>query len=138
MVVGGIVLLALVAGVVAALQPEGEFEPGTPEAAVQGYIRAVVDGDEEEAAGYLASDSPCDAADLDAFPIRSADRVVLVGSEVEGDSARVEVNFSFTSDGPFDTYEYTEERPFELVREAGEWRITGEPWPVYSCPQGRQ
>lgn len=136
-VVAGIAVLVVVAGAVAALRPATEFDPGTPEAAVQGYLQAVLDGDEEEAEGFLASGSGCDAEDIERARTDESARVVLRDSEVEDGTAQVEVEIVFSSTGdPFDTYEYSEDRAFELVDEDGEWRLTDEPWPVFSCPEG--
>lgn len=136
-VVGGIVLLAVTAGVVAALRPAPEFEPGTPEAAVQGYVQAVFERDGPAAETFLASDSRCDVDDIERGLTDESARVVLRDSEVEDGTARVRVEFVYSSaDGPFDAYEYSQERTFRLVREGEEWRLTGEPWPAFPCREG--
>lgn len=135
-VVGGILLVAVAAGVVSALRPAPEFEPGTPEAAVQGYLQAVFEREETEAEAFLASDSRCGADDIERAMTEESARVVLRDSEVGDGTARVRVEIVHSSaGGPFETYEYTQERTFRLVREDEEWRLTGEPWPVFSCPE---
>lgn len=138
-VVGGIVLLAVIAGVAAGLRPENRFEPGTPEAAVQGYLQAIFDGDPTAAAAFVASGSHCDAADLERAMIDRSARVVLRDSDMENGTARVHVEMVFSSPGgPFDTYEYSQDHTFHLEREGPDWRITGEPWPAFACPEGDQ
>lgn len=137
-IVAGIVVLAAIAGVVAALRPVGDFEPGTPEATVQDYIQAVMDGDTESAAGLFASGSSCDADDIDRDRTDQPARVGLRSTDVEDGTAQVEVEIVFSSaGGPFDTYEYSQEETFELVREGDRWLITDEPWPMFFCRQGQ-
>lgn len=52
---------------------------------------------------------------------------------MEGDRAEVRVRLRAAADQlPFDAgFEPTE--AFTLVEEDGVWRLTGEPWPLYSC-----
>lgn len=138
LVVGGIVLLAGVAAVVAAVRPVSEFEPGTPEATVQDYLRAVLEGDEESAASFFASGSDCAAEDIDRDRSDAPARVALQTTDAENGAARVRVEIVFASDGgPFDTYEYSQEETFELVREGDGWLITDEPWPMFFCRGGQ-
>lgn len=134
LLVAGIVVLAVVAGVVSALRPVSEFELGTPEATVQAFLQAVFEGDEEAAEGYLAAASGCDASDIERARTDNSSRVVLRESDIEDRSARVTVEIvSSSDDGPFDVDEYSQRRTYDLVRESGEWRLSDAPWPLFSC-----
>lgn len=134
LLVAGIVVLAVVAGVVSALRPVSEFEPGTPEATVQAFLQAVFEGDEETAESYLASDSRCDASDIERARADDSSRVVLRESDIEDGRARVTVEIVSSRDGgPFDVDEYSRRRTFDLVQESGEWRLEEAPWPLFSC-----
>lgn len=139
LVVGGIVALAVIAAVVAALRPVAEFAEGTPEATVQEYIRAVLDGDGAAAATLFAGDSPCSADDIERDLPADPARVVLQSSETDGARATVRVEIVSSSDGgPFETYEYSQEERFRLVEEGGRWLITEEPWPMFFCREERR
>lgn len=136
-VVGCVVLLAIVASVVAANRSEPSFDPATPEGTVQGYLQAVSEDDAQAAMSYLASDTECDVSDLQRAAVSDSARVVLVDVEIAGDEADVEVEVTYSSQGgPFDAYEWSENLTFELVREAGDWALVGEPWPLYFCRRG--
>lgn len=137
-VVAGVALLAVVAAVVAAGRSQPTFDPSTPEGAVQGYLRAVLEDDEEAAAGYLAADSDCGVADFESAAVDLSARVVLRETTVSGEEATVEVEVTYTGGGgPFDTYEWSEDQAFRLVREEGNWVLEGRPWPLYFCEKGQ-
>lgn len=136
-VVGCIALVAMVAAVLAVTRPEPEFDPTTPEGTVQGYLRAVFDQDEDLALGYLEGNTECDRNDFGGVVTSDSARVVLRGTQVDGDEATVEVEIAYTGgQGPFDTYEWSEDQTFELEREGGRWVLVGEPWPLYFCREG--
>ena len=130
-----LVVLAVAAAVVAANRPGVAIDPASPEATVQAFVRAAVDGRSREAAALLAPGSDCDATDVaDQLPMGSTPRVVLLGTETQGDSARVEVRIVYSdASGPFDPAEFTEQHTYQLVRSAGAWRLAGIPWPLYEC-----
>ena len=134
-VVGLVVLLAVVAGVLAANRTVADHDRSTPEGVVQAYVVAVIDGDHEEAAGLLAEDSSCDVGDLESSYAPEVDRVVLRDSEVDGDQARVEVE-TVSAEGPFGAFDYSERHTFRLERTGTGWRITGRPWPLFECFKG--
>lgn len=135
-VVGVVVVVAVVAAVFASRRPVAQFQRGTPEWTVQAYIESLLKGDTDGAAAYLASDSECDAQDLDEVRMADSTRVVLDDSRVEGDSARVAVEVAISSGGPLDGSEYRESHTFRLSRSGQEWRLTGVPWPLYDCSGG--
>jgi hypothetical protein len=132
LVVGAFVLVALAAVAFAAMRPTTTFAPGTPEAAVQGYLSAVLESDSEKAAGYLAPGSPCALGDLDRTGVAASARVSLVDSTTDSDTARVRVRVSYSSGDPFGGAE-SENQTFRLTRSAGTWRISGIPWPLFEC-----
>ncbi|MDC5697244.1 hypothetical protein OO014_08235 [Intrasporangium calvum] len=131
----GIVVLAVVAALVSRGRPSARLDAGSPEAAVQAYVDAALDGRADEAARWLDPAGDCDVGDLDRAGTSgmSATRVVLVDSTQNADSATVRVDLVFGSGGPFETSEYREPQSYRLVRSSGDWRITGVPWPLYDC-----
>jgi hypothetical protein len=131
-VVSGLVVVAVVAAVLAATRSSTTVAPGTPQAAVQGYLEAVLDGDADRAAGFLAPGSECTAADLDRAGVPDSTRVTLVSSTTDGSTARVKVQVSFGSGGPFDDGR-SETQTFRLEQSAGQWRLSGIPWPLFDC-----
>lgn len=134
-VVGLVVLVTVLVGVLAANRSATEYDRATPEGVVQAYVEAVLDGSFEVAADLLSEDSPCDVGDLDSNYLPEYDRVVLLDSEVDGDSARVEIE-AVTVEGPFGAFDYGERHTFRLERSGTEWRITGRPWPMFECFKG--
>lgn len=138
-ILGTVGVLVVVAVVVIALRPPATFDPATPEGAVQGYLEAVFDDDETAALGYLEPKSPCDEHDISDASVDSSARVVLVETEVDDDTARVEVEMTFSrGQGLFDSYEYSQDESFDLVDFGDRWLLTGEPWPVRVCNRGDQ
>lgn len=134
MVVGGIVVLAVVAAIFSATRPATSFDQATPQGTVQAYLRAVFKGDHEEAARFLDPAGSCDVEDLDRNGTVDSPRVVLRETSTQADSSRVTVRVVRSSEGgPFDTYEATEDHTYRLTRSGGRWVLTGTPWPLYDC-----
>ena len=135
LVVAAICLVAVVAAVVSATRSVTEYDRDSPAGVVQAYLTAVIDGDDDEAVGFLADDSPCTVEDLDRAHPPDETRVVLRDTDVDGDRARVEVDVVMSSAGPFDSFEFTEEHTFRLSRTGGDWLIEGAPWPMFECTE---
>lgn len=135
-VVSAVVILALAVALLSANRPLDEYDRGTPEGTTQAYLTAAMRGDSESAAAYLAEDSSCDVSDLDRASIVDSAQVYLVGAEVDGTSARVEVRVVMGGGGPFDASEYSEDHVYRLARSAAGWRLTGIPWPLWDCDGG--
>lgn len=114
MVVVAIVGLAVVA--VALRRTAPALDPATPEGAVQAYLAAAADGDEVAAAELVLGkpDLYCDQTGFAAH---------LIGSEVSGDTATVEVRLTYTGDGPFDGGGYGSDQRFRLQRIGDGWLI---------------
>jgi hypothetical protein len=128
------VVLAAVVLVLSANRFTADYDPGTPEGTVQAYLQAVTTGDYAEAATFLDPSGDCDVDDLDRAGVPDSARVYLVRTEVEGDAATVTVEITLPSGGgPFDTAGVSETHLFRLVRSGGDWRLTGTPWPLYTC-----
>lgn len=142
--IGGAVFLGilLVASVIVALtNDEDTLQEGTPEAVVQGFLKAV---DAEEfltAHSYLAEDlkQDCPAEKLfgDSFPrdneIKNA-RITLEKTTMLNDSALVTVRISrFRGSGPFGASESSFEQQYTLSQQDGEWRFSQFPWPFFRC-----
>ena len=140
--IGGFVVALVAIAVVLAVQPPPEFDPATPEGAVQGYVRAVLDEDAGLAFSYLTDDVQrnCRAGELRNVTPDSA-RVVIAHTEITGDTAQVEVRITETYDeGPFtegplgggrDTFDET----LFLELDDGRWLIAERPWPIHTyCP----
>lgn len=131
--VGAVVVLAVVAGVVAANRTTPTLDRGRPEGVVQEYLQAVIAGDFHAAAGLLAPSSGCDASDVAAAAIPESARIVLKHAAVDGDHAVVTVEVTEDSGGdPFGSgFSHTER--ITLERDGGAWKITGSPWLLYPC-----
>ena len=135
-VVGALVVLAAAAALFSASRDSAHYRAGTPEATVQAYLTAVLRGDTEAAAGYLAPSSGCDREDLAGVTVADSTRVHLVHATTGTDSAQVRVAVDRSdSDGPFAVGE-SEEHTYHLVRTGGRWLLEGTPWPLYDCTGG--
>lgn len=140
---GGVMLgILIVASVVAAvLQKEAEFEPGSPEAAVQGYLRAIEEGDLQTAYDLLSPElqESCSVEGMfsevgDHWPRLEDERVTLEEVRAINDVTIVEVNIAgFRNIGLFGPSEYGWDESFALRRIDGEWKFSQAPWPHFSC-----
>lgn len=132
----GILLAAAVAAAVVtvllAVRTTTELPDGSPEAAVQEYVQAVIDDDQEAVVALLSPESDCTPEDIDNAWVDEDVRVTLEEVHVSGGTARVEVRIAHGSSGLFPD-EWTEEQDFRLEQVDGAWLITGQPWPYYEC-----
>jgi len=131
--VGALVAVLIGVAIILALRPPTEFEPTTPEGAAQGYFRAVLDGDEDLALGYLTEsfDEGCDPGELPSAAPKDA-RIVITRTEIDGTDAEVEVEISETyGEGPFDSGSYTFDETLVMERHDDRWLIAEIPWPIY-------
>lgn len=131
--VASLVLLAVGAGVFAALRPGPQLAAGSPEARVRDYVAALHERDPATAAEQLDPDGTCDEEDLRGVFLDEQSRVVLRESVTEGDTARVRVDLVHSGGGPIGGGESREPVTFDLRRAGDRWVITGEPWPTFSC-----
>lgn len=131
-IVGGIVLIGVVVASLASSWTVAQRDPKSPEGVIQAYLTAVFDHDPDAAFALLEADTACTVANFQQVYYDNSARVDLVDSSVSGDNADVHVRLEHGNGDPFDG-RWTEEQYFQLVREAGGWRIHGMPWPVYQC-----
>ena len=117
-VVGGVVVLAVIAGVAAANRTAATLDPTTPQGVVQEYLKAVLAEDYPAAAKLLSSTSGCDLSDVSSTTVSQSARIVLKDIVVDGDMAvvRVDVTERITAE-----------------REGSAWKISGSPWLLYLC-----
>ncbi len=130
-VVGAIVLAALVT-VLAGSRDPVELEPGSPEAAVQAYLDAVVDRDSDAAVDMLAAGTSCTAEDFDNAYVGEDVHVSLREVRVLGETARVDVVIT-TGSGEIIPTKWSEQQTFRLRRTGDEWLLSGTPWPIFEC-----
>jgi hypothetical protein len=128
--------VVLIGAVVGALREPAALEPGTPEAAVQAYLQAVLAGDAADALEHLdaAATRRCDAADLRTAWVPDSLRATLDEVTVDGDTAEVVVRLrSIAGPEPFGGSGVLMTEVFTLRREEGAWRISEPFWPVWRC-----
>ena len=139
---GGAALAALLVAsiVVAVLEGDAEFEPGSPEAAVQTLLRAADDEDVESAYGLL-SDALQDQCALEDFaggprrPIHNlADqRLTYEKTRTVGETVFVDVRVTEFSGGDFFGSHNSFDQQYALRLTDGQWRFTQYPWPFFQC-----
>lgn len=134
--VGAVVLgLLVVAAVVGSGTSTTDYEPGTPEAAVQRYFQALIDNRPTDAYRLYSTElaEQCDRALIDPYS-PPVSRVVLDDVTTEGSVATVVVRITETySDGLLLTDENTFTVTLSLSTENGRWVFDQVPWP-YPCP----
>lgn len=134
--------LLVVAGIATAGFSQSRLPDGSPEAAVQGFYAAIVDGRPQEALDYLTPElrSRCDIQPW-LFDDLSLSRVVLEDVQTSKsaggvESARVEVRITQTwDDAPLVSDDSTFSERVFLERADGSWSITESPWPFFCNPK---
>lgn len=126
------VLLIATAAILTTTRETKTLSPDSPEGVVQLYLENVINGKNDLAAKNFASDSLCNASDIDRAYFTEDFRVSLVNTEITGDRAYVKIDVNYSSGGPFDSG-YSEIQNYRLIKESGAWKITGIPWPLYDC-----
>lgn len=131
-VIAVLVIVALV--VVFSRGAPEQLDQATPAGVVQRYSAAVIDGDEQKAAGFL---TPHALASCDTVGSRAAGdlRVTLVSTTERPASADVTVSVVTSEDaGPFGSSEYESQEVFDLLTVDGAWKIDSAPWQLAICP----
>lgn len=133
--VAGLLLLAVVAGVISAVRDTPRFPAGSPEATVQSYLEAVFDQDFDKAMTYLAEDTPCTVNNFPTYYPNDATRVVHRDSRVDAANGRVFVHVDVINGdgGPFGQDGWTDQQTFEVTGSGDTWHISGVPWPLGDC-----
>ena len=135
---GAVAALAVLLVVAFGLRGPDTFEPGTPEAAVQDFLQAALDGDADAVVASLtpAAAQRCDDLRSDEFWRGSDTGFELDALSVSGDTARAEVTQRTSSrDDPFRGTWRNGGHVIELRRVDGEWKVerASWPWPVRNC-----
>ena len=139
---GAFLVVLLVASIIVALlEREEPLTAGTPEAAVQQFLRAAEAEDLALAFDSLSAalQEECSLQEFGGrgYPTRNQlgdARITLEKSQVVDDTAFVTVRISqFRGSGPFGTSESTFEQRYSLMREDGDWKIAEYPWPFFNC-----
>jgi hypothetical protein len=133
--IAGVVAIVAAAALGTALWSPSRHETttaGSPEAAVQSYLTAVVSRDTAGAAAHLSSMSPCEEEDLEAFAPEPDSYVELGAVRRDGDQATVTIAVTAGS-ASLPPFAWTEDLALTLHLEGGEWRLQGSPWPMWDC-----
>ena len=139
---GAILSLLLIASVIVAiLQEEEDFAPGSPEASVQDYLRALDEGDFEVAYDILSPELRERCSIEDMFGERNSrrwdlddKRITLKGARTLNETTYVTVRVSELSGGGlFGPSEYSFEVDFALRQFDGNWKFYRNPWPSFDC-----
>lgn len=132
-----LVLLALLAGALAsALRDPRPLDPDTPEGVVQRYLQAVLEGDFTEAARFLSDTTAedCEPVELRQAWVPESLTATLDSVQARGAEADVTVRLrGVAGPEPFGSGGYSSLETFALVREGGQWRVAGQPWPLLGC-----
>lgn len=131
-----VAVIALVAIMVANLSSSWrapQRDAKSPAGIVQQYLTAVFEHRGAAAVALLDGSNGCTAANFSQVYYDQSSRVDLVETTESGDRATVQVRIEHASGDPFGGT-WTEGQFFELVKVNGDWRITGNPWPAWSCP----
>lgn len=126
----GLIALAAVIVLAAPVRPT-TYAPGTPEAAFQALYTAWESRDLETAYGYLSEDVRAGMSleeyrrlDRDMTYQRDEDRrVVLLGAEVDGERATLDIRVETFSRGMTGGDRYAWDRSVSLVSEGGAWHV---------------
>ena len=125
-----VVVLAVVAGVVAAIRGDPDIDLSTPDGTVQAYVTALVNHDDETVEELLDPELGC-TTPLREMYVPSRVSLSIVESDERGDTATVVVEITEHGQGLFDAWAHRE--AFTLRFDDGRWLVTGEPWPIYMC-----
>jgi hypothetical protein len=137
--IGASVAVLVAASIFFALQPPTQLDPDTPEGTAQGYFQAVSDGDEDLAESFMTADL---ARSCDGHwwyeDIGSTSRVVITGTKIDGDTAKVEVDITVSyGDEPFGGGSYDQDETVTMERFGAAWLISRPIWPMdrYACSE---
>ena len=140
---GGIAGLLVIATVVALTRSEPEFDPGTPERAVQEFFAAIEEEDFVLAHSYYSEEiaagcAPESLAASSSWSSRQlAESRVVFEDTIYLDSAAVVVTriTRLSGNGLFGASGSVYQERFSLVNEEGGWKLSAEPWPRFGCPR---
>lgn len=135
---GGLVAVVLVTGaILGALRGPATLDPDSPEGVVQSYLQAVLDGDYQAAVQHFSEETAerCTVASFREAWIDESLTATLEDVRVRDGGAEVRIRFrSVPAPDPLGG-DFSFRERFSLVEEAGAWRLTGDPWPLFFCPE---
>lgn len=134
----GIAVLVVIALAVFFIRSDNQsyVSEDVPEGVVHNYVLAILNGDYQKAYGYLADldHKPTYENFRDAFikgTVNPDNSAVDIGkSEINGDTASVEVALIYNPSDPFSTG-YRDVQRAILVRQGGAWKISSMPTYYY-------
>ena len=146
LIIGAVVGLAVLV-TVALLATSGTetYEPGTPEAALQDFLEAGIDGDSDAMFSLLTAESraACENARdrnrFDDVTYSEGLHAELKEMTVTGSTATAKVRFHQSSgNDPFDNSTWSYDEQFRLEHVDGAWLIDrgGWPWSIEDCTRG--
>lgn len=131
-IVGGVLVLAGIAGVTSARRGPVQLEDGSPGAAVQAYLASIESGDLETAAAQLDPSGRCTLDDLRKTFRPDSFRAVLEETGTHGADSTVTIRITETDGAPLgEGYSHVER--YSLVQVEGRWLLAGTPWPLFDC-----
>lgn len=130
--VAAIAAIAVIVGVVTAMQSPSALDPASPEGVVQQYLSAVFEHRNDDAAKFLDASGQCDADDLDRSGFNQDAQVDLLDVVTTGTTSRVNVHLQYGGGDPFSDG-WGEDKTMRLVKSGADWKITGIPWPMWDC-----
>lgn len=134
-------LLLIVSVAISVTRGETEFDPGSPESAVQRYLKALDIGNHEAAEELWSPDLREDCS-FEAYVIQagrrfdsvSESRITLEESRVVGETTVVSLSVIHSDgSGLFGPSEWESTYDFGVRRFEGEWLITGHHWLGDEC-----
>lgn len=138
----GILIVASI--VVSMLQKEAEFAPGSPEAAVQAYLRALDEDDFQAVHDALSPElrERCSVKDMFGGRYVGQRRSALEDKRITLEGARKLDDITFVtvrivelhSDGLFGPSGFDYDETFALEQFDGQWKFSQDPWPRFHCP----
>jgi hypothetical protein len=108
------------------------YPTGSPEAAIQNFLKAISERDTSLAQRYLEPKSNCDIEDLNRAVISPDLAVNLLKSTQDEESARIDIQIKYNSNTLFND-SHSEIQIIRLINIENKWKITGIPWPLYGC-----
>lgn len=131
-----LILAIVIAAFVAANRDEPTYEEGSPEAALQAYLDAVINGDATEAYGYLSDQlrNECTLSDA-RNGVGDAGDVRVTLQSVRQDDGTTEIDVVIEENGGDLLFGggYRYDETFILSDTDGMWKLSERPWPVYFC-----
>ena len=133
-------IIAVVAFLIIAVSNNSEvkLKNGSPARIVQNYIQTIISGRNDLAFTYLSRESSCTIQDIDRAYLNDEVEIILESETVVGSDAAV-VRVSIQQGDPIMMGDNFEERQsFRLLKENGQWKISGIPWPLYDCGRSKK